>query len=142
MAFTYVGDLSTSLDKVRFDLGDTSSGAGVMPDATNIPDATINAAVTARGSVGAASVWLCKRIAARWSMIASQKTMGGRSEANAQVDNFLKLADALAAEYGEASTGSFCIDSMRDDAYHDWNTLVEEDGSELTTDSVKYIRVS
>lgn len=142
MAFTFADDLSTDLAKTRFNIGDTSSGAGVLPGAANLTDATVGAAITAQGSVGAASVWLCKRIAARWAVIASQKSMGGRSEANTQVDNFLKLADSLAVEYGQASTESFCIDSMRDDAYHDWNTLVEEDGSELTTDTVKYIRVS
>ena len=43
MAFTYTGDLTTDLDSLRFMIGDTVSGAGGLPDSTNIPNATLNA---------------------------------------------------------------------------------------------------
>lgn len=141
MAFTFLDDLSTDLAKTRFNVGDIVSGTGVLPDATNIPDATISAAITAQGSVGKASVWLCRRIAARWSVIADSQSAGGRSEANQQAKHFLDLAKELALEYGDEDTGSFAINAHRDDGYHDENQYVEDDGSELTTTNVKYIRV-
>lgn len=50
MTLTYIGDLSTDLDKVRFHLADTDS-AGYY-----LEDATITALLTSEGSVGGAVV--------------------------------------------------------------------------------------
>lgn len=50
MAFTYVGDLSTSRDKVRFYLQDIVSGSGPKPSDGNFTDAEIDGLVTAEGS--------------------------------------------------------------------------------------------
>lgn len=47
MTFTFVGDLSTNLDLVRFRIGDTDSNGYYLEDAT------INALVTAHGVNGA-----------------------------------------------------------------------------------------
>jgi len=50
MAFTYVGDLSTDLDKVRFYTGDTDS------DGYYLEDATITALLSVEASVGGAVI--------------------------------------------------------------------------------------
>lgn len=50
MAFTWVGDLSTDLDLVRFHIGDTDENGAWLQDET------INALLTAEGSVGGAVV--------------------------------------------------------------------------------------
>lgn len=50
MAFTYVGDLSTSLDKVRFHIGDTVEDAGPKPSDGNFTDAELSGLVTSEGS--------------------------------------------------------------------------------------------
>lgn len=50
MAFTYLGDLSTDLDKVRFHLGDTDESGYWLEDAT------ITALLSSEGSVGGAVV--------------------------------------------------------------------------------------
>ncbi len=141
MAFTYIGDLSTDLDKVRFDIGDVVSGTGILPDGLNIPDATISAVITAQGSVGAASVWLCKRIAARWSAIPD--SIGGlsRSESNQQVAHFLVLAETLATDYGVDGAGMNVVEMLRDDEYHRRNPYATDDDSEYVNSRIKYVVV-
>jgi len=56
MAFTWIGDLSTDLDIVRFKLGDTNE------DQAWLADATINALLTSEGSVNGAAIQCVKHI--------------------------------------------------------------------------------
>ena len=42
MSFTYIGDLSTDLDKVRFYINDKSADKGPKPEAENYTDEEIN----------------------------------------------------------------------------------------------------
>jgi len=56
MTFTWVGDLSTDLDKVRFHIGDTDS------DGYFLTDETINALLSSESTVGGAVVACLKYI--------------------------------------------------------------------------------
>lgn len=126
MAFTYIGDLSTDLDKLRFEIGDTVSAAGVLPDGSNIPDATLNAVLTQEGSVGLAAARVCESLARAWAKIASSQSVGGRSEANNQVTNWSNQAQELRRQFGQRSgtaAGMFSVGMKRDDGYAEWNPV-------------------
>lgn len=126
MAFTYTGALDTDLDKLRFELGDNVSGVGVLPDGSNIPDATLNAVLTQEGSVGLAAARICESLARAWSKIAASISVGSRSESNQQANNWLVQAKELRAVYGQRSgtaAGLFSVGMKRDDAYAEWNPI-------------------
>lgn len=126
MAFTYIGDLSTDLDKLRFEIGDTVSGTGVLPDGSNIPDATLNAVLTQEGSVGLAAARVCESLARAWAKIAASISVGSRSESNQQVTNWTEQANELRKQYGQRSgttAGLFSIGMQRDDGYAEYNPV-------------------
>lgn len=50
MTFTYAGDLSTNLAKVRFYIQDTVEDTGVKPDASNFTDEELTGTVAIEGS--------------------------------------------------------------------------------------------
>ena len=135
MAFTYTGDLTTDLDSLRFTIGDTVSGAGVLPDSTNIPDATLNAILTQEGSVGLAAARICESMARHWARMAESVTVGARSETNKQAATWRQMGIDLREQYGGGGTqaGLFAVDMKRDDGYAEWNPVdvgVESEYSE------------
>ena len=125
MAFTYTGALDTDLDKLRFEIGDTVSGSGVLPDGTNIPDATLTAIITAEGSVGLAAARVCESMARHWARVASSIAVGARSETNKQAEMWRTMAQDLRLQYGGGGTqsGMFSVGMKRDDGYAEWNPV-------------------
>jgi hypothetical protein len=140
MAFTYTGALDTNLDILRFEIGDTVSGAGVLPDGTNIPDATLNAVIAAEGSVGLAAARVCEALARHWTRVAASQTVGSRSEANQQMANFRALAQDLRKRYGGDASG-FVAAFGRDDGYHQQNEFTEEESDSEYESRTLYIRI-
>lgn len=75
MAFTY--DLSTTgtpllISQVRFELGDTTSGAGIKPDGSNLTDEEITMLLTQEGNnVMRAVTRACFSLSRAWSVISS-----------------------------------------------------------------------
>jgi hypothetical protein len=108
MPFTYIGDRSTNLDKVRSEIGDITSGAGVEPDGTNMPDALLNALITEEGSWGRASARACELLAGHWSRVPDSASTGQRSRSNQQVAHFRQRGKELRAQYGGGS-GSITV---------------------------------
>lgn len=49
-AFSYIGDLSTALDKVRFHLNDTDPAGGPLPQDKNFSDTELDGLISAEGS--------------------------------------------------------------------------------------------
>lgn len=80
MTFTYTGDLSTNLDKVRFEIGDRVSGTGPRPDGTNFTDAEAGAVITLEGSWQGAVVHLLETLANEWATAAGSVRMADYSE--------------------------------------------------------------
>ena len=108
MALTYVGDLSTDLDKVRFHIGDTAASAGPLPSAGNFTDAELNGLISLAGSVNKAVSAAMAAISTRWSSYANI-TVGPRKEEYAAIaDAWAKRQDAWDKKYGIrlASTAS------------------------------------
>ncbi len=130
MAFTY--DTSTDIGKVRFEIGDTTYGAGVKPSGANLTDAEIQLLITREGSCGAASAAACEILARHWSHIPDSASMGGtgassRSRSNNQVQHFRDMARDLRAQYGGGAilqAGVIALDFMEKDA--DDTTVLDE----------------
>lgn len=78
MAFTYVGTLATDLDRVRFSLGDTVSGAGPRPADGNFTDAEIAGLIALEGSWQRAVGAGFERLAAEWTRYPNFSTDGLR----------------------------------------------------------------
>jgi hypothetical protein len=121
MTLTYVGDLSTDLDKVRFYIGDTATSSGPLPSAGNFTDAELNGLITTAGSVNKAVSAAMAAISARWASYANI-TVGPRKEEYAAIaEAWAKRQQEWNAQYGVklASTASVAyvtrIDGWSDD---------------------------
>jgi|SRR5581483_1598663 len=115
MSFTY--DLSTSVGKVRLNLGDKTNGAGPFPDASNFSDEEVAQLLMQEGNdIMRAVAACCEVLANAWAAIASS-SVGPRSEQSNHVSEmFRQRAMDLRAQYGGAAlTGSALL--LRDDGY-------------------------
>ena len=84
MTLTYVGDLSTSLDLVRFYLNDTTANSGPRPAEANYSDEELGAIITAEGSWQRAVGVMLDVLATEWSRHADI-TVGPRHQSFSQV---------------------------------------------------------
>lgn len=103
MAFTYVGDLSTDRDKVRFYIQDTVADSGPKPSGTNFTDAEIDGLVTAEGSWQRAVAGAYEVLASIWTKFADI-TAGPHRESLSQVaDGYRKQAKEWRDTHGSSS---------------------------------------
>jgi len=112
MTFTWVGDLSTDLDKVRFHIGDTDS-TGFW-----LEDATINALVTSEGSVGGAVVACLRYIIGQLSRPDFKADWLTVSHAEAR-KGYQALLGMKQREFGEAAITASAVVSYRRDSFQD-----------------------
>lgn len=118
MAFTYAGDLSTNLDKVRFYLGDKVEDAGPLPSDANFTDAELNGLISAEGSWQKAVAAGFETLAARWRRYPNFKADGLTLNRSDIADGFLAQAKRWRATYGRgAGAGSRAV--TRADGYSD-----------------------
>jgi hypothetical protein len=123
MAFTYVGDLSTDLDKVRFYTHDITEDSGPLPGGGNFQDVAINAIVTSEGSWERAVAVIFDTLAAAWSHYVDI-TAGPHSEKLSQAaDSYLELAKKWRQDHhiyaGIKAGGVIRIDGYSDDVASD-----------------------
>ena len=76
MSFSYSTALSTNRDKVRFFIGDTTSGSGVKPSSANFTDEELDGLITIGGSWQAAVALASRALASAWSNEANSKAIG------------------------------------------------------------------
>lgn len=120
MAFTYLGDLSTDTDKVRFYVGDTVSGRGPRPESANFTDAEIAALISLEGGWQSAVAGCFEALSAAWQ----DSPVFGVSELGTTHG---RIAEGYAAKAREwrARAGSSVLSGMgtvkllRKDAYSD-----------------------
>jgi len=140
MAFTYVGDLSTDLDKVRFYLGDTVSASGPRPADGNFTDAEITGLITAEGNWQRAVAAGFERLDADWTKFPSFKADGlslNRSDiAKGYREQAMKWRHDFPIPRPVSVAGQITKDAYSDDvASDDVNTSSEYAGHEF-----EYIR--
>lgn len=122
MAFTYLGTLATSRDKVRFYLSDTVSGSGPTPSGANLQDAEIDGLIAAEGTWQRAVAAGFETLAAAWAHEVDI-TVGPRHESLSQAaQRYSDLASQWRRNYGVASSGASRVGSRavtRVDGYSD-----------------------
>ena len=122
MAFTWVGDLSTDLDKVRFHIGDTDS------DGHFLEDATITALVTSEGSVGGAVVACLRYIISQLSRPDFKADWLTVSHAEAR-KGYQALLNEKRREFGVAVVSASAVYTYRADSNQDSDVDYDNDGS-------------
>ena len=139
MAFTYVGDLSTDRDKVRFYLQDTSEGSGPKPSSGSFTDAEVDGLVSAEGSWQRAVAAGLEVLAAAWAKYADL-TVGPRKEALSQIAaRYAKQAREWRERVGSASP-VYVAGVMRVDGYSDDVTSDDVDTSSEYGLDFEYVR--
>lgn len=94
MAISYLGDLLTDLDVVRFNVGDTVNLAGPRPDKRNFSDAEVNAIINIEGHTTAATARLFEVLAAEWGSYAVSEREGEVAfDGKAVIDKYTDLAN-------------------------------------------------
>lgn len=120
MAFTYTlgsADATTAaIARVRLEIGDTVSGAGVLPDGSNLSDEEITVYLVQAGNndVALTVSALAGVLARRWATLADV-TVGPRSEKLSQVAQAWERQAATLA--GGDAYGSFAMMPTRVDGY-------------------------
>ena len=84
MAFSYIGDLSSDRDKVRFWIGDRTVDKGPRPGSANFGDAEIDGVIDAAGSWQRAVAQLLDALSIEWSQHADI-SVGPRRQLFAQI---------------------------------------------------------
>jgi len=115
MAFTYVGDLSTDLDKVRFYIVDSVEDSGPLPADANFADATLNGLITAEGTWQRATAAAFETLAAAWTRHVTFTADGLSLSRSDIADGYTEKAALWRKRWGSASGHVATLD--REDAY-------------------------
>lgn len=121
MAFTYLGDLSTSLDKVRFYIGDTSNRpeVGVKPGGYNFQDAELSGLITAEGSWQRAVAGAFEALASLFAQQVDEKNDQVSKMYSQRAAHYKARAEQWRKDYGR-STGTVTVSAVtRVDGYSD-----------------------
>jgi len=101
MAFTYIGDLSTDRDRVRFAIQDTVTGSGPKPSDGNFTDGEIDGLLTDFGSWQRAVYSAFMALATSWRRYPSFRTESGFSLSRSHIaDGYVKMGEDWAKKYG------------------------------------------
>jgi len=103
MTVTYLGDLSTDTDKVRFFIGDKVEDAGPRPSGGNFTDEEIGALVTTEGTWEAAVAAAFETLASEWVIFPSFQADNFAISRSHIAKNFQAQADLWRAGHGLAS---------------------------------------
>jgi len=67
VGFSYDTTLATDVDRLRFNVGDTVSGAGPKPDDGNFTDEELAGILESEGSIERATAYVCDALSIMWS---------------------------------------------------------------------------
>jgi len=119
MTFTYAGTLATNLDKVRYYLQDTTSGAGPKPGDGNFTDAELTGLITVEGSWQCAVAAGFETLAAAWRHYPSFQADGLRLDRTAIADGYAAQALQWRKRHGASGGGAGSRSVTRVDGYSD-----------------------
>jgi len=115
MAFTYVGDLSTDLDKVRFCIQDITEDSGPLPADANFSDAAIAGLITLEGTWQRATAAAFETLAAAWTRHVTFTADGLSLSRSDIADGYTEKAALWRKRWGSASGQIGTLD--REDKY-------------------------
>lgn len=117
MTFTYAGDMSTDLEKVRFYIQDTVSGSGPKPSDGNFTDEELGGLITVEGNWQRAVAGAFEVLSSSWTTYADIR-VGPRSESYSQIaEKYAQLASGWRSRYGGSATGAGTRHPTRIDGY-------------------------
>lgn len=116
--FTYIGDLSTDRDKVRFNLGDTDPGGGPLPNDENFTDGELDGLITAEGSWGRAVAAGFENLAAKWRRYPTFRADGLSLNRSDIANGYAKDAAKWRRQYGGGAGAGYRA-MTRVDGYSD-----------------------
>jgi hypothetical protein len=123
VTFTYRGDLSTDLDKVRFYIGDTSDtatgGTGVKPDGSNYTDEEINGVIATEGSYQAAVSSMAYTLAFAFASKSNLRVELYSESFSDIADRYQKLGDEWQEKADKQVSGLSVSNITRVDGYSD-----------------------
>lgn len=122
MAFTYTLDspdaTTAAVARVRLEIGDSVSGAGVLPDGSNLSDEEITIYLVQHENDVALTVSALAGVLARRWATQADVTVGPRSEKLSQVAQaWERQAAATTGSAGGAALGSFALQPVRVDGF-------------------------
>ena len=116
MSFTY--SLTTDTGKVRLEIGDVTSGAGIRPDGSDLQDEEIAVWLTREGNVMRTVAAACEALSRQWSVIADTQSGPLSESAGAVAGKWAERAKALRNVYGfgdsESAGGTFAGGFIRE----------------------------
>lgn len=118
MAFTYLGDLSTNREKLRFYIQDTTVDSGPRPGGTNFSDAELDGLITTEGGWRKAVAGAYETLAAEWAQYVDTSIGPRRQSLSHTAARYETLAKTWRLRSGSASrAGSRAV--TRVDGYSD-----------------------
>ena len=118
MSFTY--DTATDIGKVRFAIGDVTSGAGIKPDGTNFSDEELQLLLTREGNWGAAAAACCETLSVWYARVVNISVGPRREDLGAIRQAYVDLAAQLRKQHGGgnlAQARGFSAGVVRVDGY-------------------------
>ena len=103
MSFTYTRTLPTDRDRLRFYIGDVTSGAGLLPGSANFQDEELDGLLTIEGAWQRAEAAAFERLAAAWMGHPSFSADGLQLSRSDIAKGYAEKAAALRKKYGASS---------------------------------------
>jgi hypothetical protein len=121
--FSYIGDLSTNRDKVRFHLNDTDPGNGPLPEDRNFSDNEIDGLITAEGTWQRAIAAGLEALARAWTRHPTFKADGLNLNRSDIAKGYREEAKNWRARFGYTIpikvAGQIPVDAYSDDVTTD-----------------------
>jgi len=116
VSFTY--DTATDIGKIRFAIGDVTSGAGIKPDGTNFSDEEIQLLLTREGNWGAAAAACCETLSVWYARVVNISVGPRREDLGAIRQAYVDLAAQFRKQYGGGGVAhGFSAGVVRVDGY-------------------------
>jgi hypothetical protein len=106
MSFTYGRALTTDRDRLRFYIGDVTSGSGPLPGSANFSDEELDGLLTTEGAWQRAEAAAFERLAAAWMGHPSFSADGLQLSRSDIAKGYAEKAAALRKKYGASSAAS------------------------------------
>ncbi len=121
MAFTYLGDLSTDLDKVRFYTGDSSNapGVGIKPGGVNFLDSELSGLITVEGKWQRAVAAVYEALAALFAQEVDERAENTSMSYSQKAKQYAALAKEWRDKHGHSTSAVTTYSMTRVDGYSD-----------------------
>jgi hypothetical protein len=117
MAFTYLGTLTTDLDRVRFYIHDTADSDGPLPGDANFSDEELGGLVTLEGSWQRAVAAAFEALSAAWRKYPDYKSDDLTMSSSDIADGYAKDAQEWRSKYGGGASRAGSRAVTRRDGY-------------------------